>query len=115
MERLIDRFLNAACDPSRRSILEMLIPPGSIDSPKDYELRVGEIAQQVGLATSTTSEHLHHLMGLQLVSARKEGTMVYYRLRNRHLVNAFHELLDALNTHYTTFAASSEHPDPARD
>src|SRR5258708_28023181 len=100
IERLIDKFLDAACDASRRSILEMLIPPIGHDSPDGYELRAGEIARQLGLAPSTTSEHLRHLQRLQLLNTRKEGTAVYYRLCNHHLVQAFHELLLALETHY---------------
>ena len=100
VDRFINQFLDAACDESRRSILELLLPPMGQDSPDGYELRAGEIAQQLGLANSTTSEHLHHLLNLHLVSARKEGTVIYYRLRNHHLVQAFHELLRALETHY---------------
>ncbi len=98
--RYINRFLDATCDSSRRSILELLIPPDGQDSPDAYELRAGEIAARLGLAPSTTSEHLRQLLNLHLVSARKEGTMVFYRLRNHHLVLAFHELLEALETHY---------------
>lgn len=104
----IDRFLDAACDASRRSILELLIPPEGQESPDSYELRAGEIATELGLAPSTTSEHLHHLLKLHLVSARKEGTSVYYRLRNHHLVLAFHELLKALETHYQSQDSSIE-------
>ena len=100
LARYIDRFLDAACDSSRRAILELLIPPGGQDSPDACELRAGEIATKLGLAPSTTSEHLHQLLSLHLVSARKEGTMVYYRLRNHHLVLVFHELLEAFETHY---------------
>lgn len=107
----IDRFLDATCDSSRRSILELLIPPDGQDSPESYELRAGEIATKLGLAPSTTSEHLHQLLKLHLVSTRREGTMVYYRLRNRHLVLAFHELLEALETHYHTHDGYSEQPE----
>ncbi|HEY6409100.1 MAG TPA: helix-turn-helix transcriptional regulator [Ktedonobacteraceae bacterium] len=108
IERLIDRFLDAACDSSRRSILELLLPPPEQDSPDGYEFPAGEIARQLGLATSTTSEHLHHLLNLHLVSARKEGTKVYYRLCNYHLVRVFHELIQALTIHYHTDGSSSE-------
>lgn len=100
LKHYIDQFLDAACDASRRSILELLIPPDGQVSPDSYELRAGEIATKLGLAPSTISEHLHQLLRLHLVSARKEGTSVYYRLRNHHLVLAFHELLKALETHY---------------
>ena len=108
IERFISQFLDAACDESRRAILELLVPPTGQESPDGYELRAGEIAQQLGLARSTTSEHLHHLLNLHLVAARKEGTVIYYRLRNHHLVQAFHELLRALETHYHSLGSLSE-------
>lgn len=104
----IDRFLDAACDSSRRSILELLIPPDGQNTSDTYELRAGEIAARLGLAPSTTSEHLHQLLKLHLVSTRKEGNMVYYRLRNHHLVLAFHELIEALETHYHKHGSTSE-------
>lgn len=110
IDHFINQFLDAACDESRRAILELLIPPPGENSPEDYELRAGEIAQQLGLARSTTSEHLHHLLKLHLVSTRREGTMIYYRLRNYHLVRAFHELLRALETHYSTHDSPAEPP-----
>ncbi len=108
VDRFINQFLDAACDDSRRAILELLVPPMGQDTPDGYELRAGEIAQQLGLARSTTSEHLHHLLNLHLVAARKEGTVIYYRLRNHHLVQAFHEMLRALETHYHTLSSSFE-------
>jgi DNA-binding transcriptional ArsR family regulator len=104
----INKFLDAACDASRRSILELLIPPDGQVSPETYELRAGEIASKLELAPSTTSEHLHQLLKLHLVNTRKEGNMVYYRLRNHHLILAFHELLKALETHYTSHDLPSE-------
>ena len=108
VDRFINQFLDAACDESRRTILELLVPPMGQDSPDGYVLRAGAIAQQIGLARSTTSEHLHRLLNLHLVSARKEGTGIYYRLSNYHLVQAFHELLLALETHYHTLGSPSE-------
>lgn len=102
IDHFISQFLDAACDSRRRYILELLVPPDGQDSPDGYELRAGEIADQLGLAPSTTSEHLHKLLNLHLVSTRKEGTVVYYRLRNGYLVHAFHDLLHALETHYSS-------------
>ena len=115
VERFINEFLDAACDSSRRAILELLVPPVGQDSPEAYELRAGEIAQRMGLSPSTTSEHLHHLLRLHLVSARKEGTTVYYRLRNHHLVQAFHELIRALESHYQAVDSPTERPGPRQD
>ena len=108
IDHFINQFLDAACDSSRRSILELLVPPNGQDSPDGYELSAGQIARQLELAPSTTSEHLHRLLNLHLVCARKEGTMVYYRLCNHHLVRAFQELLVALETHYQSHGSFSE-------
>ena len=108
INRFINQFLDAACDESRRAILELLVPPAGQDAPDSYELRAGEIAQKLGLARSTTSEHLRQLLNLRLVSTRRDGTVIYYRLRNHHLVQAFHELLFALETHYHTLGSSTD-------
>src|SRR5579884_27961 len=110
-KRYINQFLDAACDDSRRAILELLIPPGGKGSPQEYELRSGDIAKKLGLAKSTTSEHLKQLQKLRLVSARREGNNIYYRLRNYLLVLAFHEMLKAIETHYRNTGALAEHPE----
>jgi|SRR5579875_3700211 DNA-binding transcriptional ArsR family regulator len=113
VDQYINQFLDATCDESRRAILELLVPPDGQDTPEAYELRAGDIARQLGLARSTTSEHLHQLLKMHLVTTRREGTMIYYRLRNYHLVRAFHELLRALENHYTAQGAPMESPTAA--
>ena len=96
VERFIDQFLSAACDSSRRHILECLTEEDS-GLP---ERSVGEIADHLGLAVSTTSEHLKELLQLRLVVARKEGKKTYYRLGNYELVQTFHHMIDSLEDHY---------------
>lgn len=96
----VDRFLFTVCDTSRRYILELLAEPNEKDASIPNERRSGDIAEELGLSNATTSEHLHHLAALHLVSTRKEGTAVYYRLSNHMLVQAFHDLLHALDRHY---------------
>ncbi len=108
LDAFVDQFLSTVCDTSRRYILELLAEPNENDPSVPYERRSGEIAEELGLSSATTSEHLHHLLNLHLVSARKEGTVIYYRLRNHHLVQAFHELLRALETHYQTLGSPLE-------
>ena len=100
LDAFVDRFLFTACDTSRRYILELLAEPNEIDASVPYERRSGEIAEELGLSSATTSEHLRHLADLHLVSARKDGTAVYYRLSNHTLVQAFQDLLHALDHHY---------------
>jgi tRNA 2-thiouridine synthesizing protein A len=52
------------------------------------EMSVGEIADRLGTPMATTSQHLSALKGKHLVEARKEGKTVYYRLRDRRVLEA---------------------------
>ena len=100
IDAFVDRFLFTVCDASRRYILELLAEPNEKDASSPQERRSGDIAEELGLSNATTSEHLRHLAALHLVSTRKEGTAVYYRLSNHTLVQAFQDLLHALDRHY---------------
>jgi DNA-binding transcriptional ArsR family regulator len=46
----------------------------------DEELSVNELAERVGLAQSPLSQHLSKLRALKLVSTRRDGQMILYRL-----------------------------------
>jgi DNA-binding transcriptional ArsR family regulator len=100
LDAFVDQFLSTVCDTSRRYILELLAEPNEKDPSVPYERRSGEIAEELGLSSATTSEHLHQLADLHLVTMRKQGTAVYYRLSNHMLVQAFQDLLQALDRHY---------------
>ena len=100
LDAFVDQFLFAVCDTSRRYVLELLAEPNEKDSSLPHERRSGEIAEELGLSNATTSEHLRQLADLQLVTTRKQGTAVYYRLSNHILVQAFLDLLQALDRHY---------------
>ena len=100
LDTFVDQFLSTVCDTSRRYILELLAEPNEKDPSVPYERRSGEIAEELGLSSATTSEHLHQLADLHLVTMRKQGTAVYYRLSNHMLVQAFQDLLRALDRHY---------------
>ena|SRR5215471_2544969 len=100
LDAFVDQFLSTVCDTSRRYILELLAEPNEKDLSIPFERRSGEIAEELGLSSATTSEHLHQLADLHLVMMRKQGTAVYYRLSNHMLVQAFQDLLQALDRHY---------------
>lgn len=100
LDGFVDQFLSTVCDTSRRYILELLAEPNEKDPSLLYERRSGEIAEALGLSSATTSEHLHQLADLHLVSTRKQGTAVYYRLSNHILVQAFLDLLRVLDGQY---------------
>jgi DNA-binding transcriptional ArsR family regulator len=109
LDAAVDHFLATVCDHSRRYILELLaLPREDAERPPDvYERRSGEIAQALGLSSSTTSEHLRVLAKAHLVVARNEGNSTYYQLSNHELVRAFQELLRGLDTHYRRQASRS--------
>ena len=100
LDAFVDQFLSTVCDTSRRYILELLAEPNGKDPSVPYERRSGEIAEVLGLSSATTSEHLRLLADLHLVTTRKQGTAVYYRLSNHLLVQAFLDLLRVLDRQY---------------
>lgn len=99
VEQFIDQFLSAVCDSRRRHILASLTASAD-QEPSPTERSVGEIAAHLGLAMSTISEHLKQVLQMHLLLARKEGKKTLYRLRNRELVRAFHDLIVSLEEHY---------------
>lgn len=100
IDKYVDKFLSIVCDTSRRYILELLSLPGKDGSTELPEKRSGDIARAIGLSPATTSEHLRQLAVIGLVDSRRDGNVVYYRLCNRQLVRAFHDLLLALDEDY---------------
>ncbi|MHB8597075.1 MAG: ArsR/SmtB family transcription factor [Ktedonobacteraceae bacterium] len=92
----VDHFLSLMCDRSRRQILEILSVPN--DNPGFLlERRSSDIARELGLTPATTSGHLRQLAQAGLLSYRREGNVVYYQLCNGLLVQAFHDLVQALH------------------
>lgn len=99
VEQFIASFLSAVCDSRRRHILECLSSPDKEQVPP-CERSVGEIARHLGLSYATTSEHLKQLSARHLLTSRKDGKKIYYCLRNRELVWAFHDVIHSLESHY---------------
>lgn len=64
-------LLSAMANPRRLLILCHLL---------DEELNVGELSRRVGLAQSPLSQHLARLRAMKLVTARREGQSILYRL-----------------------------------
>ena len=70
-ERLAARF-KALADPARVAIVNRLAGAG--------EVCVCELVPHVALSQPTVSHHLRVLRDARLVTARRRGTWVYYRL-----------------------------------
>ncbi|HSJ59549.1 MAG TPA: metalloregulator ArsR/SmtB family transcription factor [Anaerolineae bacterium] len=70
-------FCKALADDTRQKILVMLL---------DGEKCVGDIAEAFETAQPTISHHLGILKQYRLVTARKEGKLVYYDINRDNLV-----------------------------
>jgi DNA-binding transcriptional ArsR family regulator len=102
VDAFVDHFLSTMCEASRRQILELLAQPHSAEQESTPELCATDIARALGLAPSTTSAHLRRLTDTGLIALRREGTTLYYRIRNAHLVQAFHDLTAALHEEHAS-------------
>jgi ArsR family transcriptional regulator len=74
-------FFKALAHPARIKIVELL---GA------GELSVTELQDQLGIESSSVSQHLFVLRHKNIVDSRKAGTTVYYRVRDPEI----HELLN---------------------
>lgn len=53
------------------------------------EHNVSALAQEVGISESAISHHMRHLRQLRLVSMRKAGREVFYRMDDPHILTLF--------------------------
>lgn len=79
-------ILRLVSDRTRLAILALL---------RERELAVGEIAAALDRPAPAISQHLAKLKSGRLVSSRREGTSVHYRLPNEHV----HALIDNVLQH----------------
>ncbi|MCE5190293.1 MAG: metalloregulator ArsR/SmtB family transcription factor [Actinomycetia bacterium] len=86
----------ALASEQRRSILRMLatcpLEPGA-PCGTTGEVCACKISERLNLAPSTVSHHMGMLRAAGLVSARKEGTWVHYRLKRDVIEQVASELL----------------------
>ena len=82
----LDELLRAMASPHRRAILEQVW---------SRERGAGELAQHLGLAPASVSEHLKVLRKSRLVDLRVDGTYRLYRARPERLRELRHLLAQA--------------------
>jgi DNA-binding transcriptional ArsR family regulator len=85
-EQLATLF-KAMGDPNRLRILWAL---------DREEMCVCDLAMFIGVTESAVSHQLRQLRQLQLVRNRREGPVLYYRLRDDHVRKLIHLALDSL-------------------
>lgn len=54
----------------------------------DEEMNVDEIAERMGIRHSNLSQHLAIMRGKGIITARREGTRIYYRITNKGILDA---------------------------
>jgi DNA-binding transcriptional ArsR family regulator len=81
------RVFQAIADPTRRQILQEL---------KDGELAAGEIVSRFRISGPAISRHLSILEAAGLVTDRREGNRVYYRLEPEALASTVGDFLSAV-------------------
>ena len=82
-------FFRALGHPARVRILELI---------SDQERAVGELQAELGLDSSGTSQHLAALRRQGLVETRRQGTTIFYKLKDQRvagLLNVAREILTA--------------------
>lgn len=78
----VAELFRAFSDTSRVRILSALAAK---------ELNVSALAEMVGVSQSAVSHHLRGLRQMGLVTARREGKEVYYRIEDEHIVALFQQ------------------------
>jgi len=81
------RVFRALADPTRRQILQDL---------RDRELPVGAIVDRFKISAPAISRHLAILSAADLVSERREGNRIYYRLEADELARHVGDFLSAV-------------------
>lgn len=85
--RLHAQICKALADAKRLLILNAL---------RDTELTVGELASSLDLAQATVSQHLAILRQRNLVSSRRNGVNVFYKIANKKVIRAFDLLREVM-------------------
>lgn len=81
-------FFAVLADPNRLRILSALAL---------QELCVCDLAAVVKMGESAVSHQLRVLRSMRLVSYRREGRNIYYRLADHHVVNLYREVAEHLD------------------
>ena len=76
----VAELFRAFSDTSRVRIMSALL---------DGEKNVGALAKLVGITESAVSHHMRGLRQMHIVTARREGKEVYYRMDDAHIITLF--------------------------
>jgi DNA-binding transcriptional ArsR family regulator len=83
----VSRVFRALADPTRRQILQEL---------KQHELCAGEIGACFTMSGPSISRHLSILKNADLISERRDGNRIFYRLETEQLALTLGDFLSAV-------------------
>lgn len=83
----VSRIFRALADPTRRQILQEL---------KGGELAAGEIGSRFPISGPSISRHLSILKAADLVSERRQGNKIFYRLEHDRIATAMGDFLSTV-------------------
>ncbi len=69
--------LKAVAHPVRLQIIELL---------EHKEMCVGDIVDALGVKQAITSQHLNMMRDKDVLSCRREGSKVYYAIKNKNVI-----------------------------
>ncbi len=78
----VAELFRAFSDTSRVRIMSALL---------DGEKNVSTLAELVGITESAVSHHMRGLRQMHLVTARRDGKEVYYRIEDEHIIALFQQ------------------------
>jgi len=83
-------FFRALGHPARVRVLELL---------RGGEMTVGDLQGELGIDSSGTSQHLGAMRRQGILEARKEGTSVYYRVRDPRVFQLLESARQVIESH----------------
>lgn len=77
----VSEVLKVVAHPVRLQIVELL---------EDGEKCVSEIVKDLGNKQSITSQHLNRMRDKGVLSCRKDGANIFYRIENKNVIKVLH-------------------------
>ncbi len=77
----VAKVMKAVAHPVRLQIIELL---------KTKEMCVGDIVEGVGGKQAITSQQLNMMRDKGVLSSRRDGAKVYYRIENKNVIKLLH-------------------------
>ena len=90
IHRIKAEFFRALGHPARVRALELL---------KGGEMTVGDLQAELGIDSSGASQHLSAMRRQGILEARKEGTSVFYRVRDPRIFQMLESARQVIGSH----------------